>query len=118
MRTTALPHTDRPGTDELLVRYRLAARASRTTTAEDIVPVCSTDPNTFFEGQASGLTQSPNRHERSALLLCSRCPLAARCLVTDMREAPSVFQVIGVRAGLRQSERRALYLALRRAGVL
>ncbi|MFD3940234.1 WhiB family transcriptional regulator [Streptomyces sp. NPDC058618] len=119
MGTAALRHTARPGTDELVVRYRLIARTLRPE-PEDVVAVCATtDPEAFFpEASASGLAQTPNRHERIALAMCEDCPLMARCLVREMQEVPSVFQVRGIRAGLRQSERRALYLALEKAGEL
>ncbi|MEU5499914.1 WhiB family transcriptional regulator [Streptomyces griseofuscus] len=119
MRTAALRHTARPGTDELLVRYRLMTRSVRPA-IEDVVPVCATtDPEAFFpEASASGLNQVPNRHERIALALCEGCLIVDSCLVGEMREVPSVFQIRGVRAGLRQSERRALYLALEKAGAL
>jgi hypothetical protein len=101
------------------MRYRLMTRALRSV-AEDVVPVCATaDPEAFFpEAAASGLAQPPNRHELLALTMCEGCPLIESCLVREMREVPSVFQIRGIRAGLRQSERRALYLALRKAGVL
>jgi len=120
MGTAALRHTARPGTDELLVRYRLMTRRTLRPAAEDVVPVCATaDPEAFFpEVHASGLTQPPNRHELLALTLCEGCPLIEFCLVREMREVPSVFQIRGIRAGLRQSERRALYLALVKAGAL
>lgn len=119
MGTAALRHTARPGTDELVVRYRMFTRTLRPA-PEGTVAVCSTaDPEAFFpEVHASGLSQPPNRHERVALVLCQDCPLMASCLVSEMREVPSVFQVVGIRAGLRQSERRALYLALERTGEL
>ncbi|MFD8417548.1 WhiB family transcriptional regulator [Streptomyces sp. NPDC059650] len=119
MGTAALRHTARPGTDELVVRYRLITRSVRPA-PDGVVPVCSTaDPEAFFpEAAASGLAQQPNRHERIALTLCQDCPLIDLCLVREMREVPSVFQVVGIRAGLRQSERRALYLALVKAGAL
>lgn len=119
MGTAALRHTARPGTDELVVRYRLMTRRLRPV-AEDLVPVCATaDPEAFFpEASASGLAQPPNRHERIALAMCEGCPLIESCLVREIREVPSVFQIRGIRAGLRQSERRALYLALEKAGAL
>ncbi|MFZ3500678.1 WhiB family transcriptional regulator [Streptomyces sp. 5.8] len=119
MGTAALRHTARPGTDELVVRYRMFARTVRPV-PEGTVAVCSTvDPEAFFpEIHASGLSQPPNHAERIALAMCEGCPLMASCLVGEMGEVPSVFQINGVRAGLRQSERRALYLALEREGRL
>ncbi|MFF5707408.1 WhiB family transcriptional regulator [Streptomyces sp. NPDC012794] len=118
MGTAALRHTARPGTDELVVRYRLMTR-NLSPAPEGAVTVCATtDPEAFFpEAAASGLSQPPNRAERIALAMCDGCPLIAACLVQELREVPSVFQIRGIRAGLRQSERRALYLALERAGV-
>ncbi|MCB5182873.1 WhiB family transcriptional regulator [Streptomyces antimicrobicus] len=119
MGTAALRHTARPGTDELVVRYRLMTRSLRPA-PEGAVAVCATtDPEAFFpEAAASGLAQNPNRAERIALAMCDGCPLMDRCLVGEMRGVPSVFQVRGIRAGLRQSERRALYLALEKTGEL
>lgn len=118
MGTAGLRHTARPGTDELLVRYRLIARGLHPA-PEGTVAVCATtDPEAFFpEAPASGLAQTPTRAERIALAMCDACPLMDGCLVAEMQGVPSIFQVRGVRAGLRQSERRALYLALEREGL-
>lgn len=116
-RTAPLPPMDRPSTDELVVRYRLISlRALRD--ADETAAACTSTNPTIFDMQASPLRDQPNRAERAALAVCGGCPIADLCLVRDMRETPTVFDVQGVRAGLRQSERRALYLALEREGLL
>ena len=118
MPATPNQHTDRPGLDELLVRYRLARRSLRAIDS-DIIPTCQTiDPDAFYPDDCSGLNVAPFRKERQAIALCDGCPLIAACLVQEMRETPSIFQVRGVRAGLAQAERRALYLALEKGGEL
>jgi hypothetical protein len=111
-------HTERPGTDELVVRYRLAGREFRGLDQDVVVPCQTTDPEVFFPDDSSGLNVTPFKAERQALDLCTGCTLAPACLVREMRETPTVFQIRGVRAGLRQSERRALYLALQKDGLL
>ncbi|MFD5552038.1 WhiB family transcriptional regulator [Streptomyces goshikiensis] len=117
MPARALPqHTDRPGTDELVMRYRLAGRGLAP--VEAIVPCATTDPEVFHPEHQSGVRVAPYKAEKLALAVCEDCPLMTACLVSDMRGAASVFNVRGVRAGLRQSERRALYLALDREGLL
>lgn len=109
---------DRPGTDELVMRFRLVQHRLRPA-AVDITPDCATtDPEVFHPEHSSGLAVAPYRAEREALAICARCPLTDLCLVQDMREAPTVFQVQGVRAGLRQAERRALYVELGKEGLL
>ncbi|MEU4732935.1 WhiB family transcriptional regulator [Streptomyces sp. NPDC023588] len=120
-RTSALPPMNRPGTDELVARYRLI-RISRRHLLElaDVAtpsPCSQVDPEAFHM-QASPIGDQPNRAERKALAICAGCPVLDLCLVRDMRETKTPFELRGVRAGLRQSERRALHLALGRAGEL
>lgn len=109
--------TDRPGTDELVVRYRLIR--NRRLTPVDLVPPCATvDPEVLFPDVASGVDIPLYKQERQAVAVCEGCPLIDACLVQEMREVASVFQIRGVRAGLKQSERRALYRALEKADAL
>ncbi|MFE9259144.1 WhiB family transcriptional regulator [Streptomyces sp. NPDC006879] len=111
---------DRPTTDELVIRYRLISlRALRALREVDYAgAACTrTDPEAFSP-QASPLRDQPNRGERQALRVCAGCPVQDLCLVRGVREAKSVFDLKGVRAGLRQSEQRALYLELQRLELL
>lgn len=117
MSTHTQQHTDRPGTDELVVRYRLARRSVREINPGIVTTCRTTDPELFFPDDCASLGVRPFRKERQAIKLCDGCPLIAACLVQEMREAPSVFQVTGVRAGLAQAERRALYLFLDEKGL-
>lgn len=115
-RTVALPPMDRPGTDELVVRYRLITRRALLEAAEAVAQCAGRDPE-LFAMQASPMGDKPNRAERRALAVCAGCPVQQLCLVQDMRENGTAFEVRGVRAGLRQVERRALHLELTRQGL-
>ncbi|MFB9594034.1 WhiB family transcriptional regulator [Streptomyces racemochromogenes] len=119
MNLHALRHTARPGTDELLVRYwMIKARYGTGATVEDDEAAACTrvDPDVFFM-QASPRSTGPNGAEAAALMFCAGCPIRDLCLLRDMA-ATSLFDLVGVRAGLRQVERRDLYRALERAGEL
>lgn len=60
--------------------------------------------------QVTPVTAPPSAAEWKALQVCARCPVREWCLAQDLRECTAVSQVLGVRGGLRQSERRALYI--------
>ncbi|MFE5773684.1 WhiB family transcriptional regulator [Streptomyces sp. NPDC056485] len=115
-RSEALPPMDRPDTAELVVRYRLITRIALLTAADSVANCAGRNPE-LFSMQASPLRDQPNRAERAALGVCAGCPMQPLCLVQDMRENGTAFEVRGVRAGLRQSERRALHLELTRQGL-
>lgn len=115
-RTEALPPMDRPDTAELVVRYRLINRVALLTAADAVTNCAGRDPE-MFSMQASPMRDQPNRAERRALAVCAGCPMQALCLVQDMRENETAFEMRGVRAGLRQVERRALHLELTRRGL-
>ncbi|WP_185909608.1 WhiB family transcriptional regulator [Streptomyces sp. WAC01280] len=103
---------------ELLVRVR---RIRRTLRADNIVgsPACAAvDPEEFHPDAPSGLSTPPFKAERRAMAYCQGCPLVDLCLLQELREAPSVAHVLGVRAGLRQADRQALYLAVKKEGLL
>lgn len=115
-RTEALPPMDRPDTAELVVRYRLINRVALLAAADAAANCAGRDPE-MFSMQASPMRDQPNRAERRALAVCAGCPMQALCLVQDMREHGTPFEMRGVRAGLRQVERRALRLELTRQGL-
>lgn len=54
----------------------------------------------------------PSAEERKALQVCAQCPVREWCLAQDLAECTATSQILGVRGGLRQSERRALFLEL------
>ncbi|MFD3511217.1 WhiB family transcriptional regulator [Nocardia sp. NPDC058666] len=120
-RTSALPPMNRPGTDELVARYRLISLSRRRllelTDVIEPSPCSQVDPETFHM-QASPIGDQPNRAERKALAVCGHCPVQDLCLVRDMRETETPFEFRGVRAGLRQAERRSLHIELTRQGLL
>ncbi|MFD4865291.1 WhiB family transcriptional regulator [Streptomyces sp. NPDC058412] len=100
--------------ETLLRRYGDALEAA---TDEDMVAWCATsDPVAFHPAHVSGLNVAPYREERLALRVCAGCPLTGPCLIQEFREVQSAGDIKGVRGGLRQSERRALYGALAERG--
>ncbi|WP_327419708.1 WhiB family transcriptional regulator [Streptomyces sp. NBC_01233] len=83
----------------------------------DMVAWCTTaDPVAFHPEHTSGLRVAPYGEERIALRVCAGCPLTGPCLLQELREVQSADDIKGVRGGLRQSERRALYEALAERG--
>ena len=75
-------------------------------------PACKGMGDVFFPKawQVTPVTAPPSTAERKALAVCGRCPVREWCLAQDLKECTSPSQVLGVRGGLRQSERRALYV--------
>ena len=71
-------------------------------------------PELFFPNrwQVTPVTAPPSTAERKALQVCAGCPVRKRCLAQDLAECTTSSQVQGVRGGMRQSERRALYVEL------
>ncbi|MGW2672520.1 WhiB family transcriptional regulator [Streptomyces sp. NPDC001272] len=72
------------------------------------------DPRVFFP-QPWEMTAGeavPSDAERKALAICGRCPVLAWCLERDLNDSSTPSKIIGVRAGLRQADRRALYVRL------
>ncbi|MGP3691107.1 WhiB family transcriptional regulator [Streptomyces sp. IBSNAI002] len=70
------------------------------------------DPRLFFpspQDTTSG-TAEPSEAERKALALCSQCPVLAWCLEQDLNGSSTPSKIVGVRAGMRQGDRRALYV--------
>ncbi|WP_308296360.1 WhiB family transcriptional regulator [Streptomyces yangpuensis] len=70
------------------------------------------DPRTFFPEPWEMTTGGavPSGAERRALAICGRCPVLAWCLERDLNDSSTPSKILGVRAGLRQGDRRALYL--------
>ncbi|MDX3064005.1 WhiB family transcriptional regulator [Streptomyces sp. ND04-05B] len=76
-------------------------------------PACKgLDPEQFFPKpwQLTPVTAPPSTVERQALRVCVQCPVREECLDRDLEECTAPSQVVGVRGGLRQSDRRALYV--------
>ncbi|WP_443051890.1 WhiB family transcriptional regulator [Streptomyces sp. NBC_00304] len=67
------------------------------------------DPAIFFP-EASDPSHRPSPGERAALAVCAVCPVRAWCLARDLEECTTPTRIIGVRGGLRQADRRALYI--------
>ncbi|WP_031069184.1 WhiB family transcriptional regulator [Streptomyces sp. NRRL S-118] len=85
----------------------------------DEIPVCATtDPEAWHPEHPSGLSTAPYKAEKRAMAMCQDCPLTDFCLLQELREVSSVEQVHGVRGGVRQAERQALYLTLEKEGLL
>jgi hypothetical protein len=102
----------------LVDRFREALRGLRWVPS-DVTPVCATtDPEVFHPTRPSPASRSAFKDERRAMSLCAGCLMAPLCLVRDLREAPDVEDVRGVRAGIREADRRALYLTAREEGLL
>ncbi|MER5417264.1 WhiB family transcriptional regulator [Streptomyces virginiae] len=72
------------------------------------------DPHTFFPMPWEMTTGEvePSEAERKALEICGRCPVLAWCLERDLNDSSAPSKIFGVRAGLRQGDRRALYVRL------
>ncbi|MFG2631065.1 WhiB family transcriptional regulator [Streptomyces sp. NPDC048473] len=67
------------------------------------------DPDLFFP-EASPVSGPPSVEEREALKVCAGCPVRDWCLAREMAECTTPARIIGVRGGLRQADRRALYV--------
>lgn len=70
------------------------------------------DPRLFFPSPretTSGATE-PSEAERKALEICRQCPVLAWCLERDLNGSSTASKILGVRAGMRQGDRRALYV--------
>ncbi|MGC5401878.1 WhiB family transcriptional regulator [Streptomyces sp. DT20] len=67
------------------------------------------DPKLFFSAP-SNPSHGPSPAEREALAVCARCPVREWCLARDLEECTTPVRIIGVRGGLRQADRRALYI--------
>lgn len=87
------------------------------------VPACAgMDPDIFHPSYSSEPGNGPTAEEREALAVCAGCPVRDWCLERDLEECPTTYQVVGVRGGMRQADRRALHVqrygvqAPRRAG--
>ncbi|GAA3261184.1 WhiB family transcriptional regulator [Streptomyces lavendulae] len=78
-------------------------------------PACTAeDPKLFFP-EPWELTQvelEASAAERKALEVCAGCPVQSWCLARDLEQSSTPTKILGVRGGLRQSERRALYVRL------
>ncbi|MEU8765000.1 WhiB family transcriptional regulator [Streptomyces sp. NPDC048659] len=85
----------------------------------DETPVCATtDPEAWHPEHPSGLSTPPYKAEKQAMALCQDCPLIDFCLIQELREVTAVEHVHGVRGGVRQAERQALYLTVVKEGLL
>ncbi|MEV7252583.1 WhiB family transcriptional regulator [Streptomyces cyaneofuscatus] len=74
------------------------------------VPACQgIDPDMFFP-YPSEPGNGPTAAERAALGICAGCPVREWCLARDLEECPTTYQVVGVRGGMRQADRRALHV--------
>lgn len=86
------------------------------------VPACAGMDPDIFHSYPSEPGNGATASEREALEVCARCPVRDWCLERDLTECPTTYQVVGVRGGMRQADRRALHVqrygvrAPRRAG--
>ncbi|MDA5283675.1 WhiB family transcriptional regulator [Streptomyces sp. Isolate_45] len=81
-------------------------------------PACvNTDPELFFPQpwEVTPVERKASPAEREALAVCAGCPCPVQswCLAQDLDQSSTASVIIGVRGGLRQSERRALHRLLR-----
>ncbi|MFI1154989.1 WhiB family transcriptional regulator [Streptomyces sp. NPDC020817] len=72
------------------------------------------DPRVFYPEPWETTTGAavPSEAERKALAYCGRCPVLAWCLSEELTGSSTPSKIIGVRGGLRQGDRRALYVRL------
>ncbi|GAA0699594.1 hypothetical protein GCM10010260_84230 [Streptomyces filipinensis] len=78
-------------------------------------PACTAvDPELFFPEpwELTPVEREASAAEREALAVCARCPVQSWCLARDLEQSSTPSKILGVRGGLRQSERRALYVRL------
>ncbi|MFJ5658662.1 WhiB family transcriptional regulator [Streptomyces microflavus] len=74
------------------------------------IPACkSVDPDVFFPYPSEPGNRA-TQAERVALGICAGCPVREWCLARDLEECPTTYQVVGVRGGMRQADRRALHV--------
>ncbi|MFI5635069.1 WhiB family transcriptional regulator [Streptomyces sp. NPDC051664] len=74
------------------------------------------DPDLFYPEASDASAARPSAEERQALAVCAGCPVRDWCLAREMAECTVTSRVVGVRGGLRQADRRALLLALKKRG--
>ncbi|MFJ2438803.1 WhiB family transcriptional regulator [Streptomyces anulatus] len=85
-------------------------------------PACEGMDPDVFQPYPSEPGNGATVAEREALEVCARCPVRDWCLERDLAECSTTYQVVGVRGGMRQADRRALHVqrfgvrAPRRAG--
>ncbi|MFI1452126.1 WhiB family transcriptional regulator [Streptomyces virginiae] len=78
-------------------------------------PACTAaDPELFFPEpwELTPVEREASPAEREALAVCAGCPVQSWCLARDLEQCSAPSKVLGVRGGLRQSERRALHVRL------
>ncbi|WP_420082988.1 WhiB family transcriptional regulator (plasmid) [Streptomyces sp. JL4002] len=78
-------------------------------------PACrNSDPELFFPEpwELTPVEREASPAEREALAVCTGCPVQSWCLTRDLEQSSASSKIIGLRGGLRQSERRALYTRL------
>ncbi|MEU8776519.1 WhiB family transcriptional regulator [Streptomyces sp. NPDC048606] len=78
-------------------------------------PACVTvDPQVFYPQpwETTSGEAAPSSAERAALAVCEKCPVLAWCLGEDLTAASTPSKILGVRAGMRQADRRALHARL------
>lgn len=77
----------------------------------------------LFFPKASQVQDKPSKAERLAMEICEGCPAREWCLECDLVDSSTTDQIIGVRGGMREADRRALHVqrygkrAAKRAGV-
>ncbi|GLV88024.1 hypothetical protein Slala03_77130 [Streptomyces lavendulae subsp. lavendulae] len=84
-------------------------------------PACAAvAPGVFFPKpwELTPVGREASKAERAALAVCAGCPVQSWCLAQDLEQCSTTSKVIGVRGGLRQSERQALHRLLARRGLL
>lgn len=92
------------------MKLSLNARQLSTGTGPSEATACEgLAPGIFFP-EASDPSHRPSPAEREALAVCAGCPVRAWCLARDLEECTTPTRIIGVRGGLRQADRRALYI--------
>lgn len=72
------------------------------------------DPRIFYPQpwETTAGAAVPSEAERKALGFCDGCPVLAWCLSQDLTESSVPSKILGVRGGMRQSDRRALHVRL------
>lgn len=88
---------------------------------QDNTPACvGKDLRIFFPKpwELTSGTAEPSEAERTALAVCAGCTVQSWCLMQDLAQCSTESKIIGVRGGLRQSDRRALHRLLVDRGLL
>ncbi|MFD4919207.1 WhiB family transcriptional regulator [Streptomyces virginiae] len=78
-------------------------------------PACtSVDPELFFPEpwELTPVDREASPAEREALAVCAGCSVQSWCLARDLEQSSAPSKILGVRGGMRQSERRALHVKL------